>query len=93
VHIDKSSGNFEFKKFRMTINERYTDIIDAAKSLKETLKDGYFEEIYGGNEAQHAPNVYFDRQLYQPLFLKDESKSPKYKIVPDSLNNGGKVFN
>lgn len=92
VHIDESNGNFEFKKFRVTINEKDTDIIDAFKSLKETLKAGNFEELYGGNEAQHAPNVYFDRQLYQPLFFKDENKSPKYKIVPDSLNNGEKVF-
>ena len=92
VHLDDSNGNFEFKKFRVTVNEKYSDIIDAVKNLKEKVKAKDFEELYEGDEVQYVPNVYFDRHLYQPLFVKDESKNPKYKIVPDSLNKGEKDF-
>lgn len=92
VHLDDSNGNFEFKTFRVTVNEKYSDIIDAVKNLKEKVKAKDFEELYEGDEVQYVPNVYFDRHLYQPLFVKDESKNPKYKIVPDSLNKGERDF-
>jgi hypothetical protein len=92
VHLDKSNGNFEFKNFKVTINEKDIGIIDAVKSLKEVIKDGDFKKLYDVDEVRYVPNVYFDRHLYQPLFVKDESKNPRYKIVPDSLNKGEKDF-
>jgi len=90
--LNKSSGNFEFGEFKVTVNEKETDILDAINSLKERLKDGNFEELYEKTEIQLIPYVYFDRHMYQPLLVKDESNSPMYKIVPDSLNEGEKEF-
>ena len=90
--LNKSNGNFEFGEFKVTVNEKETDMLEAINSLKERLKDGNFEELYGKTEIQPIPYVYFDRHMYQPLLVKDESNSPMYKIVPDSLNEGEKEF-
>ncbi|WP_135611139.1 DEAD/DEAH box helicase family protein [Methanococcoides sp. AM1] len=92
VPITESNGNFEFRNFRVTVNENDVEIIDAINSLKENLRKESFEELYAGDEVQYVPNVYFEKHLYQPLFVKDESNSPKYKIVPDSLNKGENEF-
>ena len=87
--LNKSSGNFEFGEFKVTVNEKETSIIEAIELLKKRLKDENFEELCGESEIQY---VYFDRHLYQPLLVKDGGKPPKYKIFPDSLNEGEKEF-
>lgn len=92
VKLNESSGNFGFKKFTVTINEKDTNIIDAINALKEDLKKANFGTLYVANGTQEVPYVYFDKHLYQPLLVKDESNEPRYKIFPDSLNAGEKEF-
>jgi len=92
IKLDEHSGNFEFKEFRVTVDEKDTSIIEAIELMKERLNAENFEELYEDTQIQPIPYVYLDRHLYQPLLVKDENDSPRYKIVPDSLNKGEKDF-
>lgn len=88
MQLDEHNGNFEFKEFKVTVNEKSTDIIEAIELMNERLNAENFEELYENTQVQPIPYVYFDKHLYQPLLVKDENDSPRYKIVPDSLNKG-----
>ncbi|MGB3908604.1 MAG: hypothetical protein WBL02_09280 [Methanomethylovorans sp.] len=56
------------------------------------LQSPNFGTLYVANGIQEIPYVYFDKHLYQPLLVKDESNEPRYKIFPDNLNTGEKEF-
>ena len=92
MQLDENDGNFEFKEFRITVNEKSTEIIEAIELMKKRLREGNFSKLYNDTQTQLLPNVYFDKHLYQPLLIKDEGKTPNYKIVPDSLNEGERDF-
>lgn len=79
--LDKSSGNFGFKEFKVTVSEKYQDIAEEIQNFKPPYEKG--------NKIGH---VYFDRHLFQPLLLKDEGTSPIYEIIPVGLNEGEKRF-
>lgn len=90
--LDEHNGNFEFKEFKVTVNEKDTSLIEAIELMKERLEDENFAQLYDDNQIQTLPYVYFDSHLYQPLLIEDKSDSPRYKIIPDSLNKGENDF-
>ena len=92
IQLDEQNGNFEFKKFKVTVKEKDTNIIEAIELLNERLKDENFTGVIEDTENQTMPYVYIDKHLYQPLLIKDENADPRYKIVPDSLNKGEMNF-
>jgi len=92
IQLDEHNGNFEFDKFKITVNENDTSIIESIDLLKERLKDKNFIEVIEDTEDLLMPYVCIDRHLYQPLLIKDENANPRYKIVPDSLNKGETNF-
>jgi hypothetical protein len=90
--LNEHNGNFEFKEFKVTVNEKDTSLIEAIKLMKGRLEDENFAQLYDDSQAQLLPYVYFDSHLYQPLLIEDNSDSPRYKIIPDSLTRGEKDF-
>jgi hypothetical protein len=90
MELNDSHGDFEFKTFRITVNQKETDIVEAINSLK---KDGEkLEKLYHGETNGFVENVYFDKHIYQPLLAKHDENSPKYEISPVGLNDGEKQF-
>lgn len=69
--LDKSNGNFEFDKFRVSVKEKDSALIEEIRSKK---------------------SIYFERHLFQPLFVKDDEGSSTYKSIPDGLNTGERQF-
>lgn len=43
-------------------------------------------------EIRSRKIIDFERHLFQPLFVKDDKKSPTYKSIPDGLNPGERQF-
>jgi hypothetical protein len=91
LKLNESNGNFEFREFKVTINEKETELINAILLLKNRLKDENFEELYGA-EHQIVPHVYFDRHLYQPLFVEHKRIPQRYRTIPAGLNEGERQF-
>ncbi len=90
MELNESHGDFEFKTFRVTVNQKETDIVEAINSLK---KDGEkLEKLYHGETNGFVENVYFDKHIYQPLLVKHDEDSIKYGISPVGLNDGEKQF-
>jgi len=90
MELNESHGDFEFKTFKVTVNQKETDIVEAINSLK---KDGEkLEKFYHGETNGFVENVYFDKHIYQPLLAKHDEDSPKYGISPTGLNDGEKQF-
>ena len=90
MELNESHGDFEFKTFRVTVNQKETDIVKAINSLK---KDGEkLEKLYHGETNGFVENVYFDKHIYQPLLAKHDEDAPQYGISPVGLNKGEKQF-
>ncbi|WP_292462339.1 DEAD/DEAH box helicase family protein [Methanolobus sp.] len=85
AELQDSHGNFEFKEFKVIINEVETDLIDRIQSIN-------IEELLIGETDSLVNNVYFDRHFYQPLLTKKLEKSTKYSLQPTGLNSGEKQF-
>lgn len=90
MELNDSHGDFEFETFKVIVNQKETDIVDAINSLK---KDGEkLEKLYRGETNGFIENVYFDKHIYQPLLAKHDENSAKYEIIPAGLNEGEKKF-
>lgn len=81
IKLDQASGNFDFKEFKVTVNDKYPALIEEIKNFKPPYEKGI-----------KIGHVHFDRHLFQPLFLKDEGTSPLYETIPVGLNEGEQKF-
>lgn len=81
MKLDQSSGNFNFKEFKVTVNNKYPALIEEVQNFKPPYEKG-----------TKIGHVHFDRHLFQPLFLKDEGTSPLYETIPVGLNEGERKF-
>lgn len=79
--LDESSGNFDFKDFKVTVSDKNPALVEEIQNFKPP----YEKSIKIGH-------VHFDRHLFQPLLVKDESISPKYETIPVGLNEGERKF-
>ncbi len=81
LKLDETNGNFEFKEFKVTVNDKYPALIQEIQNFKPPYEKGI-----------KIAHVHFDRHLFQPLFLKDEGTSPLYETIPVGLNEGERKF-
>lgn len=81
LKLDKSNGNFEFREFKVRIGDKNPALIEEFQNFKPPYEKGI-----------KIGHVYFDRHLFQPLFLKDEGTSPMYETIPVGLNEGERKF-
>lgn len=81
IKLDQASGNFDFKEFKVTVNDKYPELIKEIQDFKPPYEKGI-----------KIGNIHFDKHLFQPLLLKDEGISPLYETIPTGLNEGERKF-
>jgi hypothetical protein len=81
LKLDQSNGNFEFKKFKVTVGDKDQALIEEIQNFKPPYEKGI-----------KIGHIYFDRHLFQPLFLEYDGTTPKYETSPIGLNEGEKTF-
>ena len=84
--LDKNHGNFDFT-YHIRVSEKEQALIEAIEKL---IKND-IEKLYKGDKNLNLVNIFFDRNLYQPLLAR-YGDALKVEIHPEGLNTGERKF-
>ena len=84
--LDKKHGNFDFA-YHIRVSEKEQALIEAIEKL---IKND-IEKLYKGDKNLNLVNIFFDRNLYQPLLAR-YGDALKVEIHPEGLNTGERKF-
>ncbi len=89
--LDDNDNNF-IDEYKVSVEDKETDIIEKLKSLQSLLEEGKSDEAEFKKLARNDfKAIRFDRHLYSPLLYKD-NKVLSLSISPVQLNDGEKEF-